>query len=61
MPTNGFEQLLINHANEELQRLFNDLVFRGEEAECAAEDVACVRADFPDAGLAPVALLSGES
>ena len=44
-----------------LQRLFNDLVFRGEEAECAAEDVACVRADFPDAGLAPVALLSGQS
>ena len=46
---NSFEQLLINFANEGLQRLFNRTVFDEEMALYAAEGVGeCVRLDYVD-------------
>ena len=53
---NGFEQLLINYANEAIQLQFSSDVFRATEAECAAEGVAFDAADFED-NAACVALL----
>ena len=33
MATNGFEQVFINTTNEQLQKVFNDLVFEAEAEE----------------------------
>ena len=46
--TNGFEQLLINYANEKLQKLFNDRVFLMEEEEYLREGVPYVKPTFVD-------------
>ena len=53
---NGFEQLLINYANEAIQLQFSSDVFRATEAECAAEGAVFDAADFED-NAACVALL----
>lgn len=45
---NGFEQLLINFANEKLQSLFNEQVFRAEEAMYKAENVPFSRMEIPN-------------
>ncbi|GBG26943.1 Myosin-12 [Hondaea fermentalgiana] len=45
---NGFEQLLINYANEKLQSLFNEQVFRAEETMYKAEGVPFSRTEIPN-------------
>uniref|UniRef100_A0A7S4T555 Myosin motor domain-containing protein n=1 Tax=Alexandrium monilatum TaxID=311494 RepID=A0A7S4T555_9DINO len=45
---NSFEQLCINFANERLQQLFNQFVFKTEMELYRAEDVSCDFTDFPD-------------
>lgn len=45
---NGFEQLFINYANERLQLLFNDSLFRQELEEYEAEGVPVPRLRVPD-------------
>ena len=37
MATNGFEQVFINTTNEQLQKVFNDLVFEAEAEEYTRE------------------------
>ena len=48
MPTNGFEQLLINFTNEKLQQLFNLAVFQEEAEEYEREQIQWDRTEFPD-------------
>jgi len=45
---NGFEQLLINYANEMLQNVFNEEIFRAEELMYKEEGIPFSRMDFPD-------------
>lgn len=45
---NSLEQLLINLANEKLQRFFLDTIFRHEQALYAREEIAWVKVDVPD-------------
>ena len=45
---NGFEQLLINYANERLQNLFNEQVFQSEEKVYKFEQVSFNRTDVPE-------------
>lgn len=45
---NGFEQLFINYANERLQLLFNDSLFKRELEEYTAEGVPVPRLQLPD-------------
>ena len=46
---NGFEQLMVNLANERLQRFFLDAVFRREQEEYEAEELPWVPiVDVPD-------------
>ena len=56
---NSFEQLCINYANEKLQAQFNDVVFRREQAEYAAEGIGCEHVPHQDNG-ATLALLEGK-
>lgn len=46
--TNGFEQLLINFANEKLQATFNQHVFAAEQELYAAEGISCRSVSWPD-------------
>lgn len=55
---NSFEQLCINFANEKLQRLFNDHIFKLEQKEYAAEDLPVDKITFED-NSACVALIEG--
>ena len=48
MKVNGFEQLFINTTNEQLQRLFNDIIFKQEAAEYERESIEWDRTAFPD-------------
>ena len=49
--TNGFEQLMVNLANEKLQRFFLDAIFRREQEEYANEQLPWVpMIDVPDNG-----------
>ncbi len=45
---NGFEQLLINYANETLQTIFNQVIFEGEKSLYSAEGIQWDATDFPD-------------
>ena len=45
---NGFEQLFINYANEKLQYLFNEHVFKVEQEEYNREGIDFVETEFPD-------------
>ena len=45
---NGFEQLLINYANETLQTIFNRVIFEGEKSLYSAEGINWDATDFPD-------------
>ena len=55
---NSFEQLCINFANEKLQRLFNDHIFKLEQKEYAAELLPVDKITFDD-NSACVALIEG--
>ena len=55
---NSFEQLCINFANEKLQRLFNDHIFKLEQKEYAAEQLPVDKITFDD-NSACVALIEG--
>jgi myosin heavy subunit len=48
MTCNGFEQIFINYANEKLQNLFNQQIFRAEAIEYDAEGIVWNPTDFPD-------------
>ena len=58
--TNGFEQLCINYANEKLQQLFADHVFKSVQQEYADEGLDWSAVAFPDNG-ACVALIEGKA
>ncbi len=45
---NGFEQLFINYANEKLQALFNEHIFKMEEEEYKREEITFNPQEFPD-------------
>ena len=45
---NGLDQLLINLANERLQKLFNDVTFKQELAVYSEEGIDFAKSDFPD-------------
>ncbi len=45
---NGFEQLFINYANEKLQSLFNEHIFKMEEDEYRREEINFDPQEFPD-------------
>jgi hypothetical protein len=60
MTTNGFEQLLINYANERLQALFNKTVFESERAAHEAEGVPWSGVVLPD-NSATLSLLESRS
>ena len=45
---NGFEQLFINYANEKLQSLFNEHIFKMEEDEYRREEINFDPHEFPD-------------
>eukprot|EP01052_Picozoa_sp_SAG31_P048622 SAG31_NODE_10252_length_1164_cov_1.596244_1_plen_315_part_10 len=45
---NGFEQLCINYANEKLQLLFSDHVFKSALDEYKAEGISVDHIEFPD-------------
>jgi myosin heavy subunit len=45
---NGLDQLLINLANERLQKLFNDVTFKQELAIYNEEGIDFAKSDFPD-------------
>ena len=57
---NSFEQLCINFANERLQKLFNDFVFKIETELYAKEGITCDESDFPD-NQEIIDLISGRS
>ena len=48
MAINGFEQLFINTTNEQLQKVFNDIIFKEEEAEYTREQIDWDKTVFPD-------------
>lgn len=48
MATNGFEQLFINTTNENLQKLFNDMIFKAEAEEYNREQIEWDQTIFPD-------------
>ena len=48
MATNGFEQVFINTTNEQLQKVFNDLVFEAEAEEYTREGIDWDKTCFPD-------------
>ena len=47
MATNGFEQVFINTTNEQLQKVFNDLVFEAEAEEYTREGIDWDKTCFP--------------
>ena len=48
METNGFEQVFINTTNEQLQKVFNDIIFESEADEYAREQIDWDKTTFPD-------------
>ncbi|KAJ8614223.1 hypothetical protein CTAYLR_001136 [Chrysophaeum taylorii] len=48
MRRNGFEQLFINTTNEQLQKVFNDIIFKSEEEEYQREQIDWDKTAFPD-------------
>ena len=50
-PTNTYEQLCINYANERLQQLFVECVLRADQKEYELERINWNRMDFPDNSL----------
>lgn len=48
MKRNGFEQVFINTTNEQLQKVFNDIVFKSEEEEYSREQIDWDKTAFPD-------------
>ena len=48
MTVNGFEQVFINTTNEQLQKVFNDLVFEAEAEEYTREGINWDKTAFPD-------------
>ena len=48
MATNGFEQVFINTTNEQLQKVFNDLIFKAEAEEYTREQIEWDKTCFPD-------------
>ncbi|KAJ1455182.1 P-loop containing nucleoside triphosphate hydrolase protein [Pelagophyceae sp. CCMP2097] len=48
MTVNGFEQVFINTTNEQLQKVFNDIVFKSEEEEYTNEQIQWDKTVFPD-------------
>lgn len=47
-PTNSFEQLCINYANEKLQFHFNEVIFHEETAMYLAEGISLEEVVFED-------------
>mmetsp|Transcript_7081 Transcript_7081/g.23249 ORF Transcript_7081/g.23249 Transcript_7081/m.23249 type:complete len:853 (+) Transcript_7081:105-2663(+) len=48
MTSNGFEQVFINTTNEQLQKVFNDIIFESEAEEYAREQIDWDKTSFPD-------------
>ncbi|KAJ8601198.1 hypothetical protein CTAYLR_003237 [Chrysophaeum taylorii] len=48
MKTNGFEQVFINTTNEQLQKVFNDIIFKSEAEEYQREQIDWDKTVFPD-------------
>lgn len=48
MRRNGFEQVFINTTNEQLQKVFNDIIFKSEEEEYTREQIEWDKTAFPD-------------
>mmetsp|Transcript_15759 Transcript_15759/g.49336 ORF Transcript_15759/g.49336 Transcript_15759/m.49336 type:complete len:1407 (-) Transcript_15759:564-4784(-) len=48
MKRNGFEQVFINTTNEQLQKVFNDIIFKSEEEEYTREQIEWDKTAFPD-------------
>mmetsp|Transcript_7080 Transcript_7080/g.23238 ORF Transcript_7080/g.23238 Transcript_7080/m.23238 type:complete len:823 (+) Transcript_7080:105-2573(+) len=48
MKSNGFEQVFINTTNEQLQKVFNDIIFRSEAEEYSREQIDWDKTAFPD-------------
>lgn len=46
LPKNGFEQLCINAANEQLHTFFNESVFVQEEMDYKLEEIDATEVDF---------------
>ena len=50
-PTNSFEQLCINYANEKLQFHFNEVIFHEETAMYVTEGISLEEVEFEDNAL----------